>query len=82
MTKNRTPINRRSRFSPEAINAFRLMQLLPEGSEQWCAYHDLIFFELGKPWLFPVVQSPDATKPHPEAVANFRELQAAVKAMY
>ena len=77
-TKNRTPINRRSRFSPAAIEAFRNMQFLPEESAAWYEFHDIIFFEYGKPWVFPVVQRLDATNPHPEAVANYRELEAAV----
>jgi hypothetical protein len=80
MTKNRTPIRRSSRFTPEAVDAFRLMRLLRVGSDEWYHYHNTIFFLVGKPWLFPVVE-PDETSgicsdpPHPEAVQNYKELE-------
>jgi hypothetical protein len=90
MTKNRTPINRppKTHFTPQAIEAFCKLQTLPEWSEEWWKFHNIIFDELNfKSLQWPCVRSPgpvpaeiDERKAWTDrdAEATYREIEAAV----
>ena len=69
MATTRTPINRptKSKITPAAVDAFKRMLKLREGSDQWWELNGTLCRELKlPPWEWPAYQHPDAVAPYPE----------------
>jgi hypothetical protein len=73
MTTNRTPINRPpiTRITPKAVNLFRRMQEVKDGSDEWWELHAKLHDELQlKPWEWPAIEHPNAESDLPDSAAG------------
>jgi hypothetical protein len=64
--------------SAAAVEAFKVMRKLEQGSAEWWVQHRVLHRALGcRPWEWPCIVHPDTPRANRHAVARWRTLERA-----